>query len=340
MCTAARAAAVSGLVAVLVFLAACTAKPPGNSPFNGQVSWTQVTSPGPPPRWGHVAVLDTARNRVLVWGGIDNTGVRSDLWALSLSTNTWQQLSAPGGPGGRFTAGAVADPTRNRMILVGGSNFSATNEVWSLDLARLTWSPLPQGPAARYDVGSSTNGTKAWFYGGYSATNAALDDLWELDLATDTWTMRDGGSPRPSPRTNTAFGAIGTSLLLSGGHDEDSTNPDTWRFSLMSGQWTKLTEANEPLARAHYASAPDPACAAVWMFGGDRMNNVDTSELLALVGPSSTAAFWPTTIGPPKMRRHSAVVIEPISRRLVMFGGWQGDTTLLGDTWIAQLPSC
>ena len=284
---------------------------------------------------------------MIVWGGTnasfggDQPGVtHRDLWAFSLDSRTWQQLSAPGGPPGRTTATAVADPTRDRMIVVGGSAGTASNEVWSLGLGSLSWIRLPSGPPARFDAASTTNGQKAWVFGGFSSSGRALNDLWELDLATNTWRELRSSAARPAPRTNLGFAVIGNRLVVTGGHDEDETNPDTWSYDLATGGWSRLSEANTPAARAHYAFAHDTQCRLVWLYGGDNNDFNDSPELLALQ-PGSPAAFFSVASGPqPDARRHAAIVFDPGSRRIVLFGGWQGLDRVSGETWVASVPGC
>jgi hypothetical protein len=38
-------------------------------------TWTRVATTGPSPRAGHTMVLDSARNRVVLFGGLDIAGV-------------------------------------------------------------------------------------------------------------------------------------------------------------------------------------------------------------------------------------------------------------------------
>ncbi len=104
----------------------------------GTPTWTQlstVASPGA--RSSHVALYDPVRDRMIVFGGVDGNGARSDLWALSLSgTPTWTQLS-PGGPSptGRSHASAYYDSRRDRMVVYGGYTDTYSQELWSLALS-------------------------------------------------------------------------------------------------------------------------------------------------------------------------------------------------------------
>ena len=66
--------------------------------LSGTPAWTQIAAAGTPPspRWGHVAIYDPVRDRMLVHGGTAAFGGPGidDLWELSLAgTPTWTQLT-------------------------------------------------------------------------------------------------------------------------------------------------------------------------------------------------------------------------------------------------------
>ena len=51
--------------------------------------WTELGASGPGARWGHVSVLDSTRDRMLVFGGVGTSGKLGDLWELRLADNAW-----------------------------------------------------------------------------------------------------------------------------------------------------------------------------------------------------------------------------------------------------------
>jgi hypothetical protein len=122
-------------------------------------AWTQLTPTGTPPsaRYGHTAVYDPVRDRVVVFGG-DDGSAPDDVWALALvGTPAWTQLAPTGTPpSARYGHTAVYDPVRDRMVVFGGLDFSyySLNDVWALSLSGTsTWVQLaPAGtpPSARY----------------------------------------------------------------------------------------------------------------------------------------------------------------------------------------------
>ena len=121
--------------------------------WNGTI-WTQLFPLHvPTARYGHVMVWDSARNRIVMFGG--RTGnAKSDLndtWIYK--DGDWTQLNPPTSPTPRVLAGAVYDPLRDRVVLFGGATITADNktvtpyhDTWEFD--GTTWRQvLADGPA-------------------------------------------------------------------------------------------------------------------------------------------------------------------------------------------------
>jgi hypothetical protein len=97
----------------MIFLSAAT-------PIFSQ-SWTQLAPTGGPPtaRQAHSAVLDTAAQQMIIFGGSADF---NDVWSLTLGAiPQWRQLSPSGTlPPGRTGHSAVYDSTNSRMVIFGG----------------------------------------------------------------------------------------------------------------------------------------------------------------------------------------------------------------------------
>ena len=109
--------------------------------LTGIPSWS-LLSPGGAlaGRYGHVAIYDAARDRMLVHGGTNTANVHDDVWALSLAgTPTWTLLTPHGQWPRRYESAAIYDPVRDRMLVVAGRDNPIQggvtyDEVWSLSL--------------------------------------------------------------------------------------------------------------------------------------------------------------------------------------------------------------
>ena len=296
--------------------------------------WIEVPGAGPSPRWTHTMVLDRSRHEAIVFGGF---GADNAVWVFSFDTHAWKRITPSSGPGPRASPAAIADLARDRMIIVGGLHAGKPlAEVWSFSFATQTWSHLVEGPSPRFDMGAVTDGKHAWFYGGFLQGLNATDELWQLDLATDTWMQMPQSKIRPSPRTNMGIGWYGGSIYVIGGHDAKGLTSGTWRYDFSTHTWTELSPTGKPAAGAHFASATDQSCGHLFLAGGDHDDNKDVNTtdrfdfLKQVFSRLPTQRNWPS-------RRHAALVLEPETRTLLLFGGIHDPNTLLGDTWMYQL---
>jgi Kelch motif/Galactose oxidase, central domain len=295
-------------------------------------------NPGPSPRWGHVAVLDSARRDAVVFGGFS---AGNEVWIFSFANRSWTRVDAPNGPSSRESPAAVSDPAGDRMVLVGGFLTSApTDEVWAFSFTNHAWSPLPKGPSPRFDMGAATDGVHAWFYGGFLTGFQATDELWQFDFASNTWSLLPQSQVRPSPRTNMGIAVNAGSLYIVGGHDATGLTPGTWRYDFSSNTWSELSPDGVPGAGAHFASATDDCLGVLLLAGGDHDDNIDvnTTDIFDFAQPSFSRLPAASNFAP--VRRHSALVLEPESQTLMLFGGLQDPSPILGDTWLYQLERC
>src|SRR5262245_48333030 len=86
--------------------------------------WVQrFPAHNPGRRAAHVMIYDSARGRVVLFGGFAGTTNFDDTWVYQ--NNDWRQLDTPTKPSARFLAGAAYDSVRDRLVLFGGSQYSA-----------------------------------------------------------------------------------------------------------------------------------------------------------------------------------------------------------------------
>jgi Galactose oxidase, central domain/Kelch motif len=321
----------------------------------GGPMWTRVATDGVPARWGHVAVYDAKRDRMVVFAGdgldseteAENEGAtaqRNDLWALDLTTLEWQPLAATNVPGPRTDLAGVMDTTNDRLVVIGGRVGFATSidEVWAYSFATGAWAELPSGPSARHDVPGATNGSRGWVFGGAGGFLQSLDDLWELDFTTDSWRQMPDDGVRPSARTSGALVYFANALYASGGHDATSVQGDSWRYDLVTERWTKLEPSGGPTAWAHFGYAFDAACSTLWLSAGDNLDNYDLAFTNALVVTGSPSFSVLATSNLPPPRDHPSMILDAARRRLVLYGGGTlGDGLgTLGDGWMLPLGAC
>jgi hypothetical protein len=321
--------------ATLLASAACEGGPP----------WHEVADRSSLPRWGHVAVADAKRDRMLVFGGEGIDGQqRNDVWALDLANLQWQEVPTTGAPSPRTDFAGALDAARDRLIVVGGRQGLATSiaEVWALDLTSGNWSPLPEGPPARHDVPIASDGTRAWVFGGAGVLFQSLDDLWQFDFDTNQWTQLPDDGQRPMARGSSSLAYWNGALYLYGGHDVAMVHRDGWRYDLTAQRWRPLDFSGSSVAGAHFGYAFDPICQALILVGGDNLDNYDTSLGDGLVLGDSPRMSKIVATPNPHPRDHPSLIVDPARHRLVLYGGGSVGDGLgtLSDAWTFALDAC
>lgn len=139
--------------------------------------WIQLGPAGTPPsgRNEHGAVYDPGSNRMIMFGGRDETCNLNDTWILTGAnglggTPSWIQLATSGGvPRYRTGHTVVYDPNSNRLIVFGGvtrpecyqGEFIRLDDVWvltnanGLEQSTPTWTQLSpiSGPPSGHQFG-------------------------------------------------------------------------------------------------------------------------------------------------------------------------------------------
>ena len=84
--------------------------------------WIQVADTGPSPRIGHAMAYDSERDKIVLFGGGDDTSFYSDTWEWD--GNEWIQV-ADTGPSKRTFHSMIYDSSEKEILLFGGYDSSA-----------------------------------------------------------------------------------------------------------------------------------------------------------------------------------------------------------------------
>ena len=289
------------------------------------------------PRSSHVIAADGIR--AVTFGGkvrIGSTWVW-DAPTLLLSSGAWSQAPVMNAvtPSARGGHAMAYDPIAKKLLMFGGAKDMTSNaETWAWDGSTKTWaklapnnspSPCNNNIAMAYD---EVGGALMLF--GATSGNGAGNETWIFDRQTANW-IHLNPSVRPPKRNQfaMAYDANGKHVVLFGGYDSGQAN-DTWLWNGQAKTWSAASPSNHPTARSNHAMAHDPVRKKTVLFGGW------SSATVASLGDTwlwdGTNWTKETPASQPSARSSHAMAFDPVSQRVVLYGGWSGSTAL-ADTW-------
>lgn len=236
-------------------------------------AWTQVVpAVSPSPRCNHAMFFSIRLNRVILFGGQNDSTIFDDTW--SFDGANWTQIATPG-PGARTGAKMVemlqSPPSPSPLILFGGTNGNtAFGDTWSFD--GTTWTQLnpanSPSPRSGHCLGFDWFRRRIALFGGSNGATV-LGDTWTFD-GTD-WAIVTAGGSTPAPRFNAGMTwSLGRMrFLMVGGQDSAGISlSDTWEFSALDGQWMQAPTAILPRSGINLAAASGSNGDVVLGFGG------------------------------------------------------------------------
>jgi hypothetical protein len=221
-----------GNAATGVYIFGGSTVPEGLGSMNDTWRWDgatwHVVSTGmaPSPRYAASTAYDSARQRVVLFGGLVGSASLGDTWEFD--GVTWLPMGAPG-PIARGYAGLAYHPGMGRTVLFGGNaSGSEMGDTWLWDGAAWTQvfpSPAPSprlAPQMAYDPSMQ----KVVLFGGLAG--AALEDIWVFD---GQWSQMPSTTPHPGGRAGAAmtFNSAGEMLMM-GGWTGSAVAADSWTW--------------------------------------------------------------------------------------------------------------
>ncbi|MBY0262254.1 MAG: hypothetical protein K2Q20_07905, partial [Phycisphaerales bacterium] len=293
-------------------------------------SWTLLSTAGSPPALETAAMTyDTARQRVVLFGGNDLDFTQFDqTWELNLATTppTWT-LSPATGPSARSFASMTFDPSTSRVLITGGiGGLGRAGDTWAYNGTAWTlvgstapvlggedaFSPIatyvpPSGPSRPLLVGWGPQTTFRLNNGGnwVSVETPIIPALRDYTLAYDSAgarTLMFGGA-------NVVNGQVGALW---------SFNGSTWSFLTSTG----------PTGREFATLAYDTSRSRAVFFGGSSAAGNEGDTWIFASGA------WSQLSGNgPSARRGQAMAYDPSRNLTVLYGGNSEDGPI-GETWV------
>ena len=299
--------------------------------------WTQKQDVGPQPRLGAAATYDTARGRVVLFGGTALTnGSFGDTWEWD--GTDWMQVEDTG-PDARSGHHLAFDANRSRVVLFGGKAGDGTLRADTWEWDGTNWTQIEDtGPDARTDVQLAFDATnaKTVLFGGLATANALRSDTWLWDGSK--WTQAQDAGPAGRHAHVQAYDALRSQVVLFGGETATGVVGDTWAWD--GTEWTQRAHFGPPAAA--YAGLVFDGTVAL-LYGGVASLTDPKAKVFAGTWQWDGAHWTQRQDIGPGGRSAAAMAFDAGRSCAVLFGGVsvpEADTTaashLLGDTWEEQ----
>jgi hypothetical protein len=299
----------------------------------------QFTSITPSARCGHSMVWDTVGQRVIMFGGRDESQ-KNDLWWYDTEENTWTLKTPATSPSIRYGHSMVWDQTGQRVIMFGGNGGGGyKNDLWWYDSASNTWTNKTPASSPSNRNGHSMVwdpiGQRVIMFGGQAASGYK-NDLWWYDPTSGTtgaWIQMKAqdavGSPSARYHHFMVWDTVGQRVIMFGGDDHTlNYKNDLWWYYPLTNTWVpQIITGNWPSVREWSSMVWDGM--RVFMFGGDGgyygyKNDLWWYEIgINTWRPQILASL------PPARSGHSMVFD---GTRIIMFGG--SDGVQKNDLWV------
>ena len=185
----------------------------------------------------------------------------------------------------------------------------------------------------------SASGASPGSINSHAAVYDPIDRVMRIYTGTDVWTLTLGPNPQwtklaPSgtpPPSRTAASAIldpiRHRLIIFGGYSGGNYDNSVWALTLGSTpSWTQLAPGGtQPPSRLYHTAIYDSVRDRMVIFGGENGPSLNDVWALALNGSPVWAQLNPTGT-PPSGRYGHVSIYDPVSDRMLVFGGWDGNT--------------
>lgn len=303
--------------------------------------WVQLP---PPQRFNHAGLYDPVRDRLVLVGGYDGSGLSDPtnaVWDLPLvDPLLWQEVVTRGDPPGPMANHqAFFDSARDRIIVVLGSGY----QVWALARSTGSWSklsPLGTPPPTRWGAAVIHDPLRdrIVIFGGIGFClheDCWFNDVWQLSLTgIPTWEELLPTGPLPTGRQNQAaiYDPVRDRMLTFGGQGMSGPLSEVWSLALADPAWSQvLPSGSPPSPRGSALAVYDPVGDRLLVLGGTPGPGSDLWAL-SLSGAPTWQELHPVG-SPPPGTAGSSLSHDTLRHRFLLYGGQNGRA----ETWVLDL---
>jgi N-acetylneuraminic acid mutarotase len=227
-------------------------------------AWQQRGNGAPPTaRRYHTAVW--TGSELIVWGGINDSGILDDGGRYNPATNSWTALNTTGAPSARYFHTAVW--TGSEMIIWGGFNgfSSGFNDGARYNPTLNSWAPMSTtgAPAGRVLHTAVWTGSEMIIWGGSDLNTGA-----RYNPVSNSWTaVTTTGAP--ARRISHTGLWTGSRMIVWGGVNADGVLNTGALYSPAENKWTAVSTTGAPAARRDHTAVWTTRDMLVWGGYGD-----------------------------------------------------------------------
>lgn len=295
----------------------------------------------PEKRDSHAMATFYDTDKILLFGGSFRGTVpdNNETWVYDLSDNKWTQQKPSYSPSARTSHAMAMIYNTDKIVLYGGFQSGGINDTWVYDLSDNKWTlmnPETKPPHITcHCMAPIYNDDKVVMFGGYyyDGNFQYYNDTWVYDFSDNLWYNMNPQEPPPA-RCETGMAAISSTdkiILFGGNLGEFNRSDDTWVYDFSDNQWTEMNPISKPTTRDNHAMATICNDDKIMLFGAHGFNMYGWETWIYDLSESEWTKLDLNT--EPTGRFDHALASIYNTKKIVMFGGYQGDE----DTWLFDL---
>jgi hypothetical protein len=283
----------------------------------------------PAARRAMAAAYDSARGRVVLFGGVLSNGSISNA-TLEFDGAQWHTVS-PGGtiPTARSGSAMAYDALRERIVLFGGQTVSgATGGTYEYDGQSWVQTSPTGSPSARSGAAMAFDPARGVvvLHAGLGSSGTVFSQTFDYNGAA--WTLRTTSGPARHLHAMTYSDASQSMVLFGGFSGDGSYMPGAWKWS---GEAWSLLSGTQPPARVAAGIAHVTPAGRTLLFGG--RNAAGPISGLWELDPAGWT--FRNSVGPAPRSEH-ALVYHAAAEKVVLIGGL-GTAGMFNDTWLLSV---